>query len=93
MSKNLIDKGYEKAEIHDNILKTLGRNSKDLLTPNKGPRYRIPLTLTYNRTSPNMKETVKKNWNILKINNEFWNSFPEPPNMCFHRNKNLKEVF
>ena len=52
MSKDLIDKGYEKAEIHDNILKKLDRNSEDLLTPNKGPRYRIPLTLTYNRTLP-----------------------------------------
>ena len=60
MSKNLIDKGYEKAEIHDNILKTLGRNSEDLLTPNKGPRYRIPLTLTYNRTLPKYERSIKE---------------------------------
>ena len=38
-----------------------------------------------------MKETVKKHWNIFQINNEFKDVFPEPPIMCFHRNKNFKD--
>ena len=38
-----------------------------------------------------MKEAVRKHWNILQINNEFKNVFPEPPIMCFRRNKNMKD--
>ena len=33
-------------------------------------------------------ETLK-HWNILHINNEFKDVFPEPPVMCFRRNKNF----
>ena len=32
-----------------------------------------------------------KHWDILQINNEFKDVFPEPPTMCFGRNKNLDE--
>ena len=38
-----------------------------------------------------MKEAVRKHWNILQINNEFKNVFPEPPIKCFRRNKNMKD--
>ena len=38
-----------------------------------------------------MKEAVRKHWNILQINNEFKNVFPEPPMKCFRRNKNMKD--
>ena len=91
LSKKLINRGYEKAEIYDSISKTFDRNGEDLLTQNKEPKYRIPLTLTYNRTLPNVKVTGKKHWNILQINNEFKDVFAEPPIMCFRRNKDLKD--
>ena len=42
-------------------------------------------------TLPNVKEAVRKDWNILQISNELKNVFPEPPIMCFRRNKNLKD--
>ena len=38
-----------------------------------------------------MKEAVRKHWNILQINNEFKNVFPEPPIIFFRRKKNLKD--
>ena len=38
-----------------------------------------------------MKEAVRKHWNILQINNEFKNVFPEPLIKCFRRNKNMKD--
>ena len=38
-----------------------------------------------------MKEAVRKHWNILQINSEFKNVFPEPPIKCFRRNKNMKD--
>ena len=40
------------AEIYDSISKTFDRNREDILTQNNKPKYRIPLTLTYNRTLP-----------------------------------------
>ena len=82
---------YKKADICDSISKTFDRNRGDLLTQNNEPKYRIPLTLTYNRTLSNVKEALKKHWNILQINNEFKGVFSEPPFMCFRRNKKFKD--
>ena len=64
MSKKRIDRGYKKAEIYGSISKTFNRNREDLLTQNNEPNYRITLTLTYNRTLPNVKEAERKHWNI-----------------------------
>ena len=46
--------------------------------------------MTYNRILPNVKEAIRKYRNILQINNQFNNVLPEPPIMCFRRNKDLK---
>ena len=42
---------------------------------------------------PNVEEAVREHWSILQIKNKFKNAFPEPPIMCFRRNKNLKDFF
>ena len=47
--------------------------------------------MTDNRTLPNVEKAVKKHWNILQIDNEFKDVFPDPTIMCFHKNKNLKD--
>ena len=90
MSEKPIDRGYKRA---DSISKRFGRNREELLTQNNKPKYKITLTLTYNRTLPNVKEAVTKHWNTLQIINKFKNVFPQPPLMCFHRNKNLTTFF
>ena len=51
--------------------------------------------MIHNRTLPNLKEAVKKHWNILQINNvntEFIDVFSELPIICFCRNENLKDI-
>ena len=93
MSEKPIDRGYKRADIYDSISKRFGRNREELLTQNNKPKYKITLTLTYNRTLPNVKEAVTKHWNTLQIINKFKNVFPQPPLMCFHRNKNLTTFF
>ena len=90
LTKEFIDRGYKKAEIYDSISKTFDRNRENLLTPNNEPKQGNPLTLTWNRTLPNAKDVVRKRWNISQINSKVKNVFPEPPIMCFRRNKNLK---
>ena len=42
-------------KINDSASKTSDRNKEDLLTQNNEPKYRIPLTLNYNRTLHNVK--------------------------------------
>ena len=93
MLKKIIDRGYKKAEIYDNLSKTFDRNREGILTQNNEPKCRIPLTLAYNRILPNGKEAAKKHWIILQINNEFKDVFPEPPITCFCRNEILKDFF
>ena len=90
LSKRLAETGYKKAEICSSISKTSSKNRKDLLKQNKIPSSRI-LLLIYNDTLPNVKEGVKKNWNVLKMNNELRDIFAEPPLMCFSKNKTLKD--
>ena len=79
------------AKINDSVSKTSDRNKEDLLTQINEPKYRVPLTLTYNRTLHNVKDGVKKHSNISQISNEFKNVFPESPIMYFHKSKNLKD--
>ena len=43
-------------KINDSVSKTSDRNKEDLLTQNNEPKYRVPLTLTYNRTLKNLKD-------------------------------------
>ena len=78
-------------KINDSVSKTSDRNKEDLLTQNNEPKYRVPLTLTYNRTLHNVKDGVKKHSNISQISNEFKNVSPEPPIMHFRKSKNLKD--
>ena len=85
--EKFIDRRYKKTEIYDSVSKTFDRNRDNLLTQNNEPKYSAPLTLTYNHTLPNVKEAVKKHWNILSIK-----VFLEPPIMCFRRNKNLNNI-
>ena len=91
VARFLVDREYKTAEIYGSMSETFDKNREDLLTQNNEPKHRIPLTLTYNHTLPNLKEPVKKHWNILPISNEFENVFLEPPIMCFRRNKNFKD--
>ena len=81
LTENLIDRGHKKVEFN--------RNREHILTQDNEPKHRIKLILTDNRTLPNVKEAVKKHWNISQINNEFQEIFPEPSIICFRRNKIL----
>ena len=53
---------------------------------------RLPLTVTYNRTLPDLKTIIDKNWHILQIESKLKFFFAEPPILAFKRNKNLKDI-
>ena len=53
---------------------------------------RLPLTVTYNRTLPDLKTIIDKNWHILQIEPKLKEIFAEPPILAFKRNKNLRDI-
>ena len=53
---------------------------------------RLPLTVTYNRTLPDLKTIIDKNWHILQIEPKLKETFAEPSILAFKRNKNLKDI-
>ena len=50
---------------------------------------RLPLTITYNRTLPDLKTMIDKNWLILQIEQKLKEIFTEPPILAFKRNKKI----
>ena len=53
---------------------------------------RLPLTGTYNRTLPDLKTLIDKNWHILQIEPKSNFYFAEPPILAFKRSKNCKDI-
>ena len=53
-----------------------------------------PLTFitTYNRTLPNLKKVIDKNWHILQLNDQLQKTFSEKPVISYRRNRNLKDI-
>ena len=56
---------------------------------NKNKTNRMILVQTCNCTSPNFKDLITRNWNILHTNQEFEHIFSELPLLAYRRNKNL----
>ena len=53
---------------------------------------RLPLTIAYNRTLPDLKTIIDKNWHVLQIEPKLKEIFAEPPILAFKRNKNLRDI-
>ena len=51
-------------------------------------KNRIPLSITYNRTLPNISITVNRNWNILQINTEFHRVFKDTDSIQMEQKPN-----
>ena len=67
--------------------------SKELFTSKeKSNKNRVPLSIKYNRTPPNISKILNRNWNMLYINIEFHGVFQATPMIAFKRNKNLREI-
>ena len=50
---------------------------------------RMPLVIRYNRFLPNITKTIRKNRNILQINENFKEIFKNKLRTAFKRNKNI----
>ena len=62
------------------------------ITKKNNNKNSIPLSITYNRTLPNISKIGNRNWNILEINNKFHGLFQATPMIAFKLIKNLQEI-
>ena len=93
LAKDLVDRGHFNPSISKSIEKARNINRDGLLVyKEKKSSDKIPLILTYNKMLPNMKDIINDTWDILKINEQISSKFLEKPQICFRRNKNLKDM-
>ena len=94
IKQKFLDRQY-KGEVLDEQIKRVHRIERKELFICKGKnnnKNRIPLSITYNRTHPNISKIVNRNWNIFQINTDFHRVFKDTPKIAFKRSKNLQEI-
>ena len=70
MKNNFVKQGYRPSLINERVKRISELNRIDLVTE-KDARHksdRIRLVITYNQFLPNIIKNIKKNWNIVQIN-------------------------
>ena len=63
-----------------------------LLTKKKKMQNRIPVSIIYDRSLPNISNIITKNWNILHISPTLQKVLDKKPMITYKRNKNLGEL-
>ena len=53
---------------------------------------RIPVSIIYDRSLPNISNIITKNWNILHISPTLQKVLDKKPMITYKRNKNLDEL-
>ena len=80
LQEQFTKRGYDSSSIETQIKKIKLLDQKDLLTPKTTEKVHVlPLTVTYNRTLPNMKQTIQNHCSILKINKVLEKTFSVEP--------------
>ena len=93
IKQKFLDRQYKEEVLDEQIKKVDRIERKELFTcKEKNNKNRIPLSITCNRTFPNISKIVSINWNILQINTEFHGVFQAIPMIAFKRSKNLQEI-
>ena len=93
IKQKFLDRQYKEEVLDEQIKKVDRTERKELFTcKEKSNKNRISLSITYNRTLPNISKIVNRNWNILQINTEFHGVFQATPMIAFKRSQNLQEI-
>ena len=94
IKQKFLDRKY-KGEVLNEQIKRVDRIERKELFICKGKnnnKNKIPLSITYNRTHPNISKIVNRNWNIFQINTEFHRVFKDTPKIVFKPSKNFQEI-
>ena len=93
IKQKFLDRQYIEEVLDEQIKKVDRIERKELFTcKEKNSKNRIPRSITYNRTLPNISKIVNRNWNILQINTEFHGVFQATLMIAFKRSRNLQEI-
>ena len=93
LKSKFMKRGYPPYVVDNQFNKLKDLQRKDLLQyKDKNPTFKIHFSVTYNKTLPNIKETINNNWNLLKIDSKIANAFDEKPVISFKRNPNLRDL-
>ena len=89
----LTKRGHNKTDTTRQINRAITIPRNELLNKIKTSNTEhLPLTVTYNRTLPDLNTIIDKNWHILQIEPKLEEIFAEPPILAFKRNKNLRDI-
>ena len=86
--------GYEETFIENQIEK-VAKLDRSVLLAEKNKSKKIlcfPLSVTYNRTFPNIKNILQQHWNLLKRVTVSEETFQPTPILVFRRNRNPKNI-
>ena len=89
----LTKRGYNKTDTTTQINRAISIPRKALLSKIKTSNTEhLPLTVTYNRTLPDLKTIIDKNWHIFQIEPKLKEIIAQSPTLALKRNKNLKDI-
>ena len=88
--KTLTERGDNKTDTTTQINRAITTPRNELLKKIKTER--LPRTVTYNRTLPDLKTIIDKTCHILQIEPKLKEIFAEPPILAFKRNKNFRDI-
>ena len=92
--ESFINRGYKGNFLIDqfNQISKVTREALSTSKPKIANKLRIPLVLKFNRTLPNIKKIIDKQWHLLQINPTLKNAFRRRPITAYKKNRNLKEI-
>ena len=87
-------RGYKESLLEEAIERANSKDRKELLRPRSKQSVKAPLTLvtTFNKTLPNLKNVLAKNWDLLSINKDIAKKFTKEPLIAYRRNPNLQQL-
>ena len=93
MKDQFVRRGYEKTLIENQIEKVAKFDRSVLLAEQNKKASCLPLSVTYNRTRPNIKNNiVQQHWHLLQIDSTLEETFQQTPILAFCKNRNLKDI-
>ena len=93
LQERFTKRDYDSSSTETEIKKIKLLNRKDLLTPKTTQKAQVlPLTMTYNRTLLNIKQIIRNDWSIRKINKTLEKALSVEPIIAFRKSKSLKQL-
>ena len=90
--EQFVNKGHKK-DVTQQIQKVDQLNRKQLLHQQKRhDKQCIPLSVTYSRSLPNLKDIITKHWHILQANQSCKETFSTLPIIAFRKGTSLKQI-